>query len=138
MKIYKLIHKRPLGESTDHFDTKQIGIYSSFEKAHAVKEKYAKELDGFNDYPQYFEIEEIEVMELNNGDSVVYQVEFEISKGDYEEIGTIGFYPILEEAEQAKSIYLAAYPNIPESAITVGKCIIDKSYWVDGFFTYTY
>jgi len=138
MKIYELIHKRPVDETTDHFETKQIGIYSSYENAHAVKETYAKELEGFKDYPQYFEIEQTDVKGLNLGDTVVYQVEFEINKGDYELIGTIGFFPILEEAEQAKRIYLAAYPNIPESAITVGKCIIDKSYWVDGFFTYTY
>jgi len=138
MKIYELIHKRPLDESKEYFDTKQIGVYSSYEMAHAVKEKYAKELEGFKDYPQYFEIEEIEVMGLNIGDTLVYQVEFEISKGDYEEIGTVGFYPILKEAEQAKIIYLTANPKITESAVTVGKCIIDKSYWVDGFFTYTY
>jgi len=138
MKIYELIHKRPVDGSKDCFDTKQIGIYSSYEKAHAIQEKYAKEIDCFRDYPQYFEIEEIEVTGLVDGSTLVYEVDFEISKEDIEEIGTIGFYPNQEEAEKAMKHYLVANPNIPESSVSIYRRILDKSYWVEGFFTYTY
>lgn len=59
MVVYYLSHSI-LVEEPDIYDTNSIGFYSTKEKAEQVIEEY-KKLPGFKDYPDCFEIEEMEV-----------------------------------------------------------------------------
>ena len=58
MIVYLLSHSRLVCEP-DIFDTKDIGFYSTKEKAKQVIEEY-KMLPGFRDYPNDFVIEEMD------------------------------------------------------------------------------
>lgn len=53
MKIYVLIHRR---QDVDSFDEKEIGYYSSYEKALNAKKK-RKHVQGFVNYPNGFRVD---------------------------------------------------------------------------------
>jgi uncharacterized protein with ParB-like and HNH nuclease domain len=42
----------------------------------------------------------------------------------------------LSQAEQAKAELMKSRPELNNDMITIGKVWIDRSFWVDGFFTY--
>ena len=61
--VYRLIHKRKVGISTDGekvYSTICIGFFSSVKMAKTVIEDYKKIL-GFQDYPNDFILEKIEL-----------------------------------------------------------------------------
>ena len=49
--VYLLRHTYEYGEELDHETTKELGIYSSLEKAEEAKKRYSP-LEGFRDYPE--------------------------------------------------------------------------------------
>jgi ribonucleotide reductase alpha subunit len=49
-QLYLLYHVYEYGKELEHECTKELGIYSSLEKAEEAKERYSK-LEGFNKYP---------------------------------------------------------------------------------------
>ncbi len=61
--LYRLLHKRKVEKDTDGSwicDTKEIGIYSTRKKAEETIERY-KTITGFQDYPDDFVINEVEL-----------------------------------------------------------------------------
>ena len=63
MKCYVIYHIHIFEDGNE--DYKIIGIFSSYDKALEVKEKYSSELPGFKDFPEGFCIEEFEVTGLD-------------------------------------------------------------------------
>ena len=63
MKCYVIYHIHIFEDGNE--DYKIIGIFSSYDKALEVKEKYSSELPGFKDFPEEFCIEEFEVTGLD-------------------------------------------------------------------------
>ena len=59
MKCYVIYHIHIFEDGNE--DYKIIGIFSSYDEALEVKEKYSSELPGFKDFPEEFCIEEFEV-----------------------------------------------------------------------------
>ena len=49
--IYLLRHTYEYGEELEHETTKELGVYSSFEKAEEAKKRYFP-LEGFRNYPE--------------------------------------------------------------------------------------
>ncbi len=61
--VYQLLHHHKVEKDTDGSwicDTKEIGIYSTRKKAEETIERY-KSITGFKDYPDDFEINEVEL-----------------------------------------------------------------------------
>ena len=63
MKCYVIYHIHIFEDGNE--DYKIIGIFSSYDEALEVKEKYSSELPGFKDFPEEFCIEEFEVTGLD-------------------------------------------------------------------------
>ena len=63
MKCYVIYHIHIFEDGNE--DYKIIGIFSSYDEALEVKEKYSSELPGFKDFPEGFCIEEFEVTGLD-------------------------------------------------------------------------
>jgi len=136
MILFELMHSRIVDKEKDYSSSMWIGLYSTLEKANAVKDRYGKELEGFKDYPDCFFIEEIDIPDLTDSSAIVYEVSFEIEREEYDEEGIIGYYAQLSQAEQAKAELMKNRPEIGTDMITIGEVWIDRSFWVDGFFTY--
>jgi len=92
MILFELIHYRIVDKEKDYSSSMWIGLYSTLEKANAVKDRYGKELEGFKDYPDCFFIEEIDIPDLTDSNEIVYEVSFEIEREEYDEEGIIGYY----------------------------------------------
>ena len=60
MKCYVIYHIHIFEDGNE--DYKIIGIFSSYDEALEVKEKYSSELPGFKDFPEEFCIEEFEAV----------------------------------------------------------------------------
>ena len=137
MILFELMHSRIVVKEKGYSSSMWIDLYSTLEKANAVKDRYGKELEGFKDYPDCFFIEEIDIPDLTDSSENVYEVSFEIqTKEEYDEEGIIGYYAKLSQAEQAKAKLMKSRSDLNTDMITIGKVWIDRSFWVDGFFTY--
>ena len=89
MKCYVIYHIHIFEDGNE--DYKIIGIFSSYDEALEVKEKYSSELPGFKDFPEGFCIEEFEVTGLDMAKQrTVYVIFTYIYKnGEEEELSVI-------------------------------------------------
>lgn len=141
--VYKLTHKRVVeieketGEKI--YNTKLLGFFSSRQRCNEAISFYQNIL-GFKDYPEDFLVEEIEadVDDYNDVpgefDEFVYYLSHEWYDGEFDYVSSLGYYSILDKAEEAKAKYACeevfiGYP----SGFCIAKCEIGKMNWTEGF-----
>lgn len=133
MTLYLLDHRNWIDD--EYYDTKLIGIYSSFSVASGTIERYSQ-LPGFCDFKNDFNIEplEISLKYLKKKESVVYLLTKTQMLDDDDEI-TVS-YRICSNGFFAK--LLCKIKNIlPQRKIKykfyADKCRIDHDDWAEGF-----
>ena len=109
MKCYVIYHIHIFEDGNE--DYKIIGIFSSYDEALEVKEKYSSELPGFKDFPEEFCIEEFEVTGLDMAKQrTVYVIFTYIYKnGEEEELSVIKIVKNQEESKKFIKKYKSKY-----------------------------
>lgn len=125
----------------EYLDAKDLGFFSTPEKAEAVVAQRSKE-PGFRDYPGQFLIVKREKPFAENKDAnELYEVSIYAHTSDleYEYVHRIGFFTDLdsanEAAEWAKRHSRGEIPGV-ETEYIVWKLVLDLPHWEGGFERY--
>lgn len=136
MKCYLIYHIHIFEDGSG--DYKTIGIFSSYDKALEVKEKYSSELLGFKDFSEGFCIEEFEVTGLDiTKQRMVYVIFTYIYKnGEEEELSVIGIVKNQEEAKKIIKKYKLKNKIKKNQYFEYEKYDLNENCWQEGFITY--
>lgn len=136
MKCYVIYHIHIFEDGNE--DYKTIGIFSSYDEALEVKEKYSSELPGFKDFPEEFCIEEFEVTGLDMAKQrTVYVIFTYIYKnGEEEELSVIKIVKNQEESKKFIKKYKSKNKIKKNQYFDYEKYNLDEKCWQEGFITY--
>lgn len=136
MKCYLMYHIHVFKDET--MDYKIIGVFTSYDKALDVKEKYSSELLGFKDYPSGFCIEEFEVVGLDVAKQrTVYVIFTYIYKdGEEEELSVIKIVRNKKEFKKFIRKYKSKYKIKKNQYFEYEEHKLNEKCWQEGFITY--
>ena len=136
MKCYLIYHIHIFKDGSE--DYKAIGVFSSYDKALAVREKYSSDLPGFKDFPKGFYIEEFEVTELDIAKQrTVYVIFTYIYKnGEEEKLSVIKIVKNQDESKKFIKKYKSKYKIKKNQYFEYEKYNLDENCWQEGFTTY--
>ena len=136
MKCYLMYHIHVFEDETK--DYKIIGVFTSYDKALDVKEKYSSELPGFKDYPSGFCIEEFEVVGLDVAKQrTVYVIFTYIYKdGEEEELSVIKIVRNKKEFKKFIKKYKSKYKIKKNQYFEYEEHNLNEKCWQEGFITY--
>ena len=136
MKCYLMYHIHIFKDETK--DYKIIGVFTSYDKALDVKEKYSSELLGFKDYPSGFCIEEFEVVGLDVAKQrTVYVIFTYIYKdGEEEELSVIKIVRNKKEFKKFIRKYKSKYKIKKNQYFEYEEHNLNEKCWQEGFITY--
>ena len=136
MKCYLMYHIHVFKDETK--DCKIIGVFTSYDKALDVKEKYSSELLGFKDYPSGFCIEEFEVVGLDVAKQrTVYVIFTYIYKdGEEEELSVIKIVRNKKEFKKFIKKYKSKYKIKKNQYFEYEEHNLNEKCWQEGFITY--
>ena len=136
MKCYLMYHIHVFKDET--MDYKIIGVFTSYDKALDVKEKYSSERLGFKDYPSGFCIEEFEVVGLDVAKQrTVYVIFTYIYKdGEEEELSVIKIVRNKKEFKKFIKKYKSKYKIKKNQYFEYEEHNLNEKCWQEGFITY--
>ena len=136
MKCYLMYHIHVFEDETK--DYKIIGVFTSYDKALDVKEKYSSELLGFKDYPSGFCIEEFKVVGLDVAKQrTVYVIFTYIYKdGEEEELSVIKIVRNKKEFKKFIKKYKSKYKIKKNQYFEYEEHNLNEKCWQEGFITY--
>lgn len=136
MKCYLMYHIHVFKDETK--DYKIIGVFTSYDKALDVKEKYSSEVLGFKDYPSGFRIEEFEVVGLDVAKQrTVYVIFTYIYKdGEEEELSVIKIVRNKKEFKKFIKKYKSKYKIQKNQYFEYEEHNLNEKCWQEGFITY--
>ena len=135
MMLHLLYHRRWIDD--DYYDTKLIGIYSSYEKASNTISKYLS-LPGFSAFPTGFHIDSFDVSTQGKHIGIGKENTVYLLTGvclvDIDEITvSFGIYPNKITAILASIIKSIQKDKRIGEKFYIDRCVIDEDDWKEGF-----
>ena len=125
MKCYVIYHIHIFEDGNE--DYKIIGIFSSYDEALEVKEKYSSELPGFKDFPEG---------DMAKQRTVYVIFTYIYKNGEEEELSVIKIVKNQEESKKFIKKYKSKNKIKKNQYFDYEKYNLDEKCWQEGFITY--